>query len=168
MILRVALYRIGTAARLSGVEIATLRNWERRYGIVVASRNARRQRLYARADIDRLRLIKQWIDRGLSAGEAHALVREGSPEKALETQELEGWRVRADARRLRAEVAETHARSAAPQAHAARRLSALAERAPLENGDFLPGVAAEARRREARRRAVAAQAANRVKLSGGS
>jgi DNA-binding transcriptional MerR regulator len=164
MILRMALYRIGTAARLSGVEIATLRNWERRYGVVVAMRNDGRQRLYSREDIDRLRLIKRWIDHGLSAGEAHALARERTPETALKTQELTGSRVRADARRLRAEVAATRARSAAAQAQAARSLSALAERAAVDNRDFLPGVADDAHRRQARTRAVAPAAAERVKV----
>jgi hypothetical protein len=75
--------------------------------------------------------------------------------------------VRADARRLRAEVAATHARSAAAQAPAARSLSALAESAVVDNRDFLRGVAAEAGRREAPTRAVAAGAAERVKLGGG-
>jgi DNA-binding transcriptional MerR regulator len=161
-----ALYRIGTAARLSGVEIATLRNWERRHELVVATRNAGRQRLYSREDIERLRLIKRSIDDGLSAGEAHALARERSPQRSLAEQGLTGSRVRADARRLRAEVAATRARSAAAQAQAARSLSALAERAGVENRDFLRGAAPEAGRREARTRAVAVDAAQRAKVGG--
>lgn len=35
-----ALYRIGTAARLSGLEAATLRNWEQRYGVVATNRGS--------------------------------------------------------------------------------------------------------------------------------
>jgi DNA-binding transcriptional MerR regulator len=59
-----------------GVEVATLRNWEQRYGLVVAMRGTGRQRLYSTDDLDRLHAVKNWMDSGLSAGEAHVLVRE--------------------------------------------------------------------------------------------
>jgi DNA-binding transcriptional MerR regulator len=65
-------YRIGTASRLSGVEVATLRNWEKRYGMVVPRRNGGGQRLYSQLQIQQLRLLRRWTDAGLSASEAHA------------------------------------------------------------------------------------------------
>ena len=36
----VALYSIGAVARMTGVPVGTLRAWEERYGLVVASRSA--------------------------------------------------------------------------------------------------------------------------------
>jgi DNA-binding transcriptional MerR regulator len=121
----VALYRIGTAARLSGVSVATLRNWERRYGLIVATRGEGRQRLYSREDIDRLRRLKEWVDGGLSAGEAHALLRERVANDGGVRQESGARWAREEARRVRAAAAATHARAAAERARAAEVLEAL-------------------------------------------
>jgi DNA-binding transcriptional MerR regulator len=120
-----ALYRIGTAARLSGVPIATLRNWEQRYGVIVAARGDGRQRLYSREDIDRLRRLKEWVDSGLSAGEAHALLRERASDGRRPTPEASARWVREEARRVRAAAAATHARAVAERARAAEMLEAL-------------------------------------------
>ena len=59
-----ARYRIGTVCRLTGIAPATLRAWERRYRIVQPGRNPGNSRLYSRADITRLTLIKQRVDLG--------------------------------------------------------------------------------------------------------
>ena len=48
--------RSGTVARLAGVPVATLRIWERRYGVVDAPKSAAGQRLYSGHDMQRLRL----------------------------------------------------------------------------------------------------------------
>lgn len=121
-------YRIGTAARMVGVEVATLRNWEQRYAVVVATRGSGRQRLYSAVDIDRLRTVKHWMDGGLSASEAHTLLREEALRLRPRVEEPGGWQVRDDARRLRAEAVQAHARAAAARANAAL-LDRLAERA---------------------------------------
>jgi DNA-binding transcriptional MerR regulator len=60
--------RSGTAARLAGVPVATLRVWERRYGVVAAPKTATGQRLYSGHDVQRLRLIKQLTERGHAIG----------------------------------------------------------------------------------------------------
>jgi MerR family transcriptional regulator, light-induced transcriptional regulator len=60
--------RSGTAARLAGVPVATLRVWERRYGVVAAPKSATGQRLYSGHDVQRLRLIKQLTERGHAIG----------------------------------------------------------------------------------------------------
>jgi DNA-binding transcriptional MerR regulator len=65
--------RSGTAARLSGVPVATLRVWERRYGVVSAPKTPTGQRLYSGHDVKRLRLIKQLTDRGHAIGTLAAL-----------------------------------------------------------------------------------------------
>ena len=71
-----SLYRIGTASRRSGLPVATLRNWELRYGLVIAIRTPGGQRRYSDEDIERLRALKHLVDQGLSAGEAHNVLRE--------------------------------------------------------------------------------------------
>ncbi|SNS99479.1 MerR HTH family regulatory protein [Noviherbaspirillum humi] len=62
------LYRIGVAARLSGVPVQTLRVWERRYRVVGPNMSPRGQRLYSSPEIKRLALIKQLVDLGNPIG----------------------------------------------------------------------------------------------------
>jgi DNA-binding transcriptional MerR regulator len=61
-------YRTGTAARLAGLPVETLRVWERRYGISDTARSARGQRLYSDVQVRRLALIKQLVDQGHGVG----------------------------------------------------------------------------------------------------
>jgi hypothetical protein len=61
-------YRTGTAARLAGLPVETLRVWERRYGISDTARSARGQRLYSDSQVRRLALIKQLVDHGHGVG----------------------------------------------------------------------------------------------------
>ncbi|HZR36376.1 MAG TPA: MerR family transcriptional regulator [Nevskia sp.] len=60
--------RIGMISRLSGVPAATIRMWERRYGALTPSRSPAGGRLYSRADVARLALLKQLVDRGHAIG----------------------------------------------------------------------------------------------------
>jgi MerR family transcriptional regulator, light-induced transcriptional regulator len=60
--------RSGTAARLAGLPVTTLRVWERRYGVVSAPRSQTGQRLYSPHDVQRLRLLKQLTGRGHAIG----------------------------------------------------------------------------------------------------
>jgi DNA-binding transcriptional MerR regulator len=61
-------YRSGTAARLAGIPVDTLRMWERRYQVVGPQVSARGHRRYAAIDVDRLALIKGLVDLGHSIG----------------------------------------------------------------------------------------------------
>jgi DNA-binding transcriptional MerR regulator/methylmalonyl-CoA mutase cobalamin-binding subunit len=61
-------YRIGAAAKLSGLSTHALRAWERRYEVVTPERTPSGGRLYSDNDIARLRLLKQLIDSGHSIG----------------------------------------------------------------------------------------------------
>ncbi|WP_426107640.1 MerR family transcriptional regulator [Massilia sp. TSP1-1-2] len=63
-----ARYRSGTAARLAGLPVETLRVWERRYGISDTLRSEHGQRLYSQTQVDRLRLLKQLVDQGHAIG----------------------------------------------------------------------------------------------------
>ena len=61
-------YRSGTAARLAGIPVETLRVWERRYGVVGPGLSPRGHRLYSTEDVSRLALIKQLVDLGTPIG----------------------------------------------------------------------------------------------------
>jgi DNA-binding transcriptional MerR regulator len=61
-------YRSGTAARLAGIPVETLRVWERRYGVVGPGLSPRGHRLYSSEDVSRLALIKQLVDLGSPIG----------------------------------------------------------------------------------------------------
>ena len=61
-------YRSGTAARLAGIPVATLRMWERRYRVVGPQTSPRGHRRYGPQDVRRLALIKSLVDRGHAIG----------------------------------------------------------------------------------------------------
>jgi MerR family transcriptional regulator, light-induced transcriptional regulator len=65
--------RSGTAARLAGLPVTTLRVWERRYGVVAAPKTDTGQRLYSSLDVQRLRLLKRLTDCGHAIGSVAGL-----------------------------------------------------------------------------------------------
>ena len=71
-------YSIGAVDRMLGIAVATIRNWEDRYGSVVPERSAGGHRLYSRDQIEQLRFVAAEISRGLSAADAHRLLAEPS------------------------------------------------------------------------------------------
>ncbi len=71
-----SIYSIGALARMLGVSPATLRSWEDRYGLVVPERSAGAQRLYSRDNLDQLLFIREQMERGLSAADAHRALEE--------------------------------------------------------------------------------------------
>ena len=60
--------RSGTAARLAGLPVTTLRVWERRYGVVAAEKSSTGQRVYSPHDVARLRLLRQLTHAGHAIG----------------------------------------------------------------------------------------------------
>ena len=68
------IYSIGAVARMLGVPTSTLRAWEDRYAIVRPNRSEGAQRLYSRVQVEKLRFIKEQIDTGISAADAHRLL----------------------------------------------------------------------------------------------
>lgn len=71
-------YRIKRVAHLTGINPATLRAWERRYGLVSPDRTDSGYRLYSDEDVAMLSRIKSLVDEGLTIGEAILRVRRGS------------------------------------------------------------------------------------------
>jgi DNA-binding transcriptional MerR regulator len=64
------LYNIGVVTRVTGVTIATLHAWERRYDFPHSARTAGGHRLYSEKDIARLRWVKAQVDAGLQTRQA--------------------------------------------------------------------------------------------------
>jgi MerR family transcriptional regulator, light-induced transcriptional regulator len=58
------LYQIAAVSKLTGIPVPTLRIWESRHAVVEPTRNAGNVRLYRRADVERLSLIKAAVDAG--------------------------------------------------------------------------------------------------------
>lgn len=62
------LYRIAAVSTLTGIPVPTIRVWEFRYQAVQPARSSGNSRLYSRADVDRLLLLKAAVDAGFQIG----------------------------------------------------------------------------------------------------
>jgi MerR family transcriptional regulator, light-induced transcriptional regulator len=62
------LYRIATVSKITGIPVPTIRVWEARHAVVQPDRSEGNVRLYKRADIERLALIKAAVDAGHAIG----------------------------------------------------------------------------------------------------
>jgi DNA-binding transcriptional MerR regulator len=69
-------FSIGAVARVLGIPVTTLRTWEDRYGVVVPERSAGGHRLYSRQQLEWLRFLRDRVSAGLSAADAHRLLRD--------------------------------------------------------------------------------------------
>lgn len=78
------MYTIKQAAARSGVNVALLRAWERRYGIVSPNRSDSGYRLYDEEAIGRLRAMRALVDEGWSARQAAERVRASSADELAE------------------------------------------------------------------------------------
>lgn len=64
------LYNIGVVSRMTGISMATLRAWERRYGFPSSGRTEGGHRLYSENDVLQLRWVKQRIEEGMQTAQA--------------------------------------------------------------------------------------------------
>lgn len=71
-----ALYSIKTVSRLTGVNSATIRSWERRYGLMAPARAPNGRRAYSDQDIRKLRLISDLVRSGHPIGEIAGMAME--------------------------------------------------------------------------------------------
>jgi DNA-binding transcriptional MerR regulator len=74
--------RIGEVVRRTGIAAATIRAWQRRYGLLSPARSEGRQRLYSEQDVLVLRTVRQLVSEGwtLSAAAKHAMEDRGRRE----------------------------------------------------------------------------------------
>lgn len=77
------LFPIREVSRLTGVNPVTLRAWERRYGLIEPTRTESGHRLYSMTEIERVRSIVEWIDRGVSVSKVGKILAKTEPLKAL-------------------------------------------------------------------------------------
>ncbi len=80
---REELFPIREVARLTGVNPVTLRAWERRYGLIQPTRTESGHRLYSMNDIERVRSIVDWIDRGVAVSKVGKILAKTEPLKVL-------------------------------------------------------------------------------------
>jgi DNA-binding transcriptional MerR regulator len=73
------LFPIREVARLTGVNPVTLRAWERRYGLIQPTRTDSGHRLYSMNDIERIRRILDWIERGVAVSKVGKLLARTAP-----------------------------------------------------------------------------------------
>jgi len=66
---RPARFTIRSVSALTGVNPNTLRAWERRYGLLTPERTPSGYRMYTQADVDRLRMVQDLLNRGVPAGQ---------------------------------------------------------------------------------------------------
>lgn len=77
------LFPIREVARLTGVNPVTLRAWERRYGLIQPVRTDSGHRLYSPADVEMVRSVLAWIERGVPVSKVGRIfARHGANEAA--------------------------------------------------------------------------------------
>jgi CheY-like chemotaxis protein len=59
-----------------GLSQSAIRSWEDRYGVIVAERSEGGRRVYTRDQLEQLRFVKERLDEGLPAADAHRLLAE--------------------------------------------------------------------------------------------
>ena len=80
---REELFPIREVSRLTGVNPVTLRAWERRYGLIQPTRTESGHRLYSMTEIERVRSIVDWIDRGVAVSKVGKILAKTEPLKVL-------------------------------------------------------------------------------------
>ncbi len=65
---------ISEVCQQTGVAAVTLRAWERRYGLIKPKRTPKGHRLYSRADIEQIKQIVSWLNRGVAIGKVAGLL----------------------------------------------------------------------------------------------
>ncbi|UPQ80918.1 MerR family transcriptional regulator [Pseudomonas knackmussii] len=78
---------IREVARLTGVNPVTLRAWERRYGLIQPTRTDSGHRLYSMADVEAVRNILSWTERGVAVSKVGAILSR-APDEANEQSDV--------------------------------------------------------------------------------
>jgi len=111
-------YRIQSVAEMTGVSAATLRAWERRYGIPAPQRTASAYRLYTDRDVELIRRVRELCENGIAPAQAAQMVQaaRGSREEAVrletDTAELAVQKILAGVERFDADMVEAAVRHA--------------------------------------------------------
>jgi len=65
-------------SEISGVNSVTLRAWERRYGLLKPQRTPKGHRYYHQEDVENIRNILRWLDRGIAISKVKPLLQDES------------------------------------------------------------------------------------------
>ncbi|WP_407290637.1 MerR family transcriptional regulator [Stutzerimonas zhaodongensis] len=76
------LFPIREVSRLTGVNPVTLRAWERRYGLIQPTRTESGHRLYSMADVESVRSIVAWTERGVAVSKVGSILSRSAATKA--------------------------------------------------------------------------------------
>ena len=76
------LFPIREVSRITGINPVTLRAWERRYGLIQPTRTDSGHRLYSQSDIDEVRSILGWIERGVAVSKVGKILSRTSTTRA--------------------------------------------------------------------------------------
>ena len=66
-------YQIGAIAKLTGLSVHNLRVWEKRHNAVETQRTPSGHRVYSEQALERLRLLKRCVDRGMAISSIAAM-----------------------------------------------------------------------------------------------
>ena len=95
------LFPIREVSRLSGINPVTLRAWERRYGFIEPKRTNSGHRLYSLTDIETVRRVQGWIERGVSVSKVGELLARGTPaisqHEGVQSTEYREWQLQISA-----------------------------------------------------------------------
>jgi DNA-binding transcriptional MerR regulator len=83
-----ATVNISEVCQQTGVAAVTLRAWERRYGLIKPSRTPKGHRLYSEANIEQIRQIVRWLNRGVAISKVAGLLTAGETESNALTDEV--------------------------------------------------------------------------------
>ena len=121
------MYTIKRAAELTGVSVATLRAWERRYGVVHPKRSEGGYRLYDGDDVRALAIMNSLVNEGWSAREAAT-----ETLRRLSARDATGDHVGPRRARRSSPGLQQHSEDAAAFVRAAERLDAASATAVLD------------------------------------
>lgn len=76
------LFPIREVSRLTGVNPVTLRAWERRYGLIQPTRTESGHRLYSMADVEAVRSIVAWTERGVAVSKVGSILSRSAATRA--------------------------------------------------------------------------------------
>lgn len=77
-----SLLPIRDVARLTGVNPVTLRAWERRYGLIQPQRTPKGHRLYTCEQVEQVRQVLAWLERGVAVSQVKELLHEPAPQES--------------------------------------------------------------------------------------
>lgn len=66
-------YNINAVSRITGLSAFVIRAWEKRYKVVIPGRTDTNRRFYSEEDIEKLKLLKEAVDRGNNIGNVAGL-----------------------------------------------------------------------------------------------